>query len=142
MVTALYWGLLFPALEHELKDYEILKHAVPMGSLMGDFILNNIVIEWRQLLPSMVFVFAYLTVLIGYSLPAGQYVYPVLKFESQASWNLILVILLSDLLVYSFVMALSYLKFRLLVQPTNSMSIEQEETLKRDDHPVVLIILK
>ena len=146
MVTALYWFLLYPALEHELKEFEVLKHTVPISCLMSDFLLNNIVIEWRQLLPTMAFVSAYLSVMIGYSLPAGQYVYPILKFESQASWNLILVIVLAVFLVFALVMALTFLKYGLLVQPTNSMSIGQqdEETYMKEkgDDPVLIILLE
>ena len=95
---------------------------MPLICLLIDFVLNNIVIEWSLMLPTLVFITMYLCVLIAYSLPEGQYVYPILKFESQASWNLIFFILIAVLLVYVTIMVLNAIKFGILVKPTVSIS--------------------
>ena len=148
MVTALYWVLLYPTIDHQLQEYEILKHSVPLICLLIDFVLNNIVIEWSSLLPTLAFITMYLCVMIGYSLPEGQYVYPILKYDSQASWNLTAIIIVAVILVFVIMMVLNTIKFGLLVKPTVSgisggVIKKQEDSveLEKGNNDLVLIIL-
>ena len=111
MVSTLYFTLIYPTLtELDLLDY--MKHSVPLFFLVLEFFANNIVIEANYYVPVIGYGILYLLWLVYYTTAAeDQWIYSVLKLESNASWGLLFAIALTEYLVFQVIRLLSSYKF-------------------------------
>ena len=68
MVSILYFSLIYPTLDPDkMNTTDYLKHSLPAGLLLLEFLLNSIVIEVRYVMPVLAFGNLYLLWLIYYT---------------------------------------------------------------------------
>ena len=128
MVSFLWYLLIYPTLDPDRIDMtDYLKHSVPAGTLLLEFLFNRIVIEVRYILPVLAFGTLYLLWLIYYTLSGDRWIYSVLKLNKPADWFLLFIIILLYLVLFTVLFALSDLKFTLFKSTASSVPKKQRQ---------------
>ena len=128
MVSFLWYLLIYPTLDPDRIDMtDYLKHSVPAGTLLLEFLFNRIVIEVRYILPVLAFGTIYLLWLIYYTLSGDRWIYSVLKLNKPADWFLLFIIILLYLVLFTVLFALSDLKVTLFKSTASSVPKRQRQ---------------
>ena len=132
MVSILYFSLIYPTLDPDkMNSTDYLKHSLPAGLLLLEFLLNSIVIEVRYVMPVLAFGNLYLLWLIYYTKSDDRWIYSILKLDKMEDWGLLFLIILSYLIVFAVLLAMNELKFTLVnreaLKSTVSATLRKEE---------------
>lgn len=140
VITTNYWIVIHNP-DKGVNYYNFVDHAVPMISLVIDWHLNRIMIEYRQAVFHLLNSVGYAIFLISYTLGTGKPIYKVANLESLASW-----IFVMSNVVISLIIALTaaaYSSFKFLVYDitlTTKVSARKSQGTEIMDE-IILVLL-